>query len=609
MSEIGAQKPIEAVLSDQPLSEHEKDLVREAYGRLAVFERGCAEYHQRARDDRETLRLRDPHQDVAELDANGNVIGGNEPLRKTLQVQTLKSTFNNSVADQMDNMPEARMRPERPDLQEMAEDMTDAVHFVMERNRYPALHRRCVEDYLGVGTVVTQQMWDPDMDNGRGDIAILRWPLENFLWDPMIENIQESRALIKVAWYPMSWFAAHYPEQAPYVNAEDNQHNNVGVPTTLQDTLGEDEGRAMLMEYWYRRYDAAEKKYSINVAYLAGGALLLNKEKIYAHGMYPFVVLPMSPIEGTPAGDGMVSELAPMMRYINRYIHCLDENIRFSSAAKMLVDARAGVDPNDLADMSKRIITGKNLDNFPPQWLQTAPLTSVATNQLLHLQSDLKQDSGQNQFSRGETAGGVTAFSAIDALQAAGAKITRLRTLSLNQSYQEIVEQVIWLMSEFYTEGRKRMITGRDGNQREVDMTASRLFGERLGDAVPPPPYSVQVQVQRSNPLRIQAMNETAIKAYSMAAQAGQFFPLSVLFEIIDFDGKDRILPILRALEEQQDAIQQLAAENEQLKQGMSNLQSANAQMSQELGGQSMGQPPDGMEEEGLPMQMEAAPS
>lgn len=583
MKDIGSHKPIEAVLVDQPLTASEKALVEEAYGRLVVFEQGCAPYHERAKEAREIIRLNDPHQDTVTVDAEGRPINTVEPVRRIMQVQTLKSTFNNSVADQVDNMPEAKLLPERPELQQVAEDLTDVTRFIFDINKFEQTHVRRVEDFLGPGTALTEVCWDADMDYGQGNIGIFRWPIENFLWDPLSESMQEGRAVIKISWHPLSWFNAHYPEQAAYIRAEDNEHNNVGVPASqIMNDTG-DEGRAMLMAYWYRLYDSKTRRYSVNVAHLAGGALLYHQKNVYAHGKYPFVMDAMTNIEGVPVGDGMVVELAPMMRYINRYIHYLDENIRMSASAKLLVDERSGVDPNDMADMSKRIVTGKNLTDYTPGWLQTAPLTSVATNMLQALQSDLKQDSGQNQFSRGETAGGVTAFGAIDALQNAGAKITRLRTQKLNTGFQEIVEQVLWLLSEFYTEKRTRLITGRDGKLRDVDMSAEHLFGERAGKHLPPPPYSVQVQVQRRNPLRVQAMNETAIKAYSMAAQAGQVFPLSALFEIIDFDGKDRILPLLREMEEKTDIMSKLAAENEQLKAGIENLKDVNSRMTQSM--------------------------
>ena len=68
-----------------------------------------------------------------------------------------------------------------------------------------------------------------------------------------------------------------------------------------------------------------------------------------------------------------------------------------------------------------------------------------------------------------------------------------------------------------------------------------------------------------------------------MAAQGGQLFPLSVLLELLQVDGKERILPVVRqsetfAQQMQELAAQneQLAAENQQLQEGITNLQGLN---------------------------------
>ena len=113
-------------------------------------------------------------------------------------------------------------------------------------------------------------------------------------------------------------------------------------------------------------------------------------------------------------------------------------------------------------------------------------------------------------------------------------------------------------------------------------MNAAHLFGERRKGALPPPPYTVQVQVQRRNPMRVQAQNELYLQAFSMAAQGRQNFPLTALFELLQVDGKDRILPVLRQVEQDQKVMQEAAAqleqmgqENEALKEMVGNLQQA----------------------------------
>ena len=573
-----------AAIGEQPLKEEERELLTEIYNRLEVFEQGCRPYHDAAREAREILRMRDPKQDPEPT---------NEP---TLQLQTLKSTFNNVVAEQMQNMPEARILPETPGQQALADDLQDAVRFVVyDVNNYEQIHRRRAEDLYASGTAIIQTVWDPTMNYGRGDVALIRWPVEAFLWDTKAENIQDSRACIKVSWHPLSWYAAHYPDKAMYVNAEDGQHNQVGMPESQKDMLGEDEGRAMLLEYWYRTFDAKSKRYKINVAYCAGGALLEDHKDVYWHGMYPFDLDVHSTIEGSMVGEGLVKELAPMMRYINRYAKYIDTNLRMSSKGRILTRRGSGIDREALADWSKDMVEGDSIENGRDwAWMQHAPLNGMIVTQMLQMQNDLKQDSGANQFTRGETMSGITSGKAIASLQAAGGKITSLRTDTLNNGFREMVKKVIWLMAEYYDEDRMMLITGRDGKSRQVNIYS--LFGHRGKGAVEPPPYMVQIEINQKNPVRIEAQNEMFMQAYTMAAQAQQFFPLSSLFEMLNIDGKDRLLPVIRQneqwqqqMQQMQQQMQQMQEANTQLTQERDSLRTATAQMSNALAGMTPG--------------------
>ena len=611
----GAQKPVSGASSPQPLNAEDRALVTEAYQFLRLFKSGCQDYHQKIRDNREIVRMKDPFQDLMGKRYEG------EP--KMIQLQTLKSTFNNCVADQLDNMPEASLLPERPNMQSVAEDMSDVVRFVFNQNGYEELHRRRVEDYF-IGTALTQIAWDEDMDHGKGNVALIRWPIEAFLWDPSAPDIQDARALIKCTDHPLSWYAAHYPDAAQYIGADSEEHD-MSLSEAVA-TLNGDEGKAMMMEYWYRRYDAEKRRYTINVAYLAGGALLEKHEAVYDHGMYPFVMEPFNYIEGQPVGDGLIDQLAPMMRYVNRYAHYMDENARMSAKNRLLVRKNANLDMDALADFDQNIIVGDNIDDDAVKWFQSKPFNGIITQQMMQFQTDIKQDSGQSQWTRGETAGGVTAASAISALQEAGGKITREHTLMLNQGFKKIVEQVLWLVCQFYTERKEQMITGKDGKSREVLMSAEHLRGDDLPpegmppeellqkmdqmlpgegaalglgsrirkhaqekakrkrkNSFAPPPYTVQVQVSRRNPLRVQAQNELYIQAYTMAAQAGQVFPLKVLFELLVVDGKDRIMPILEEVDQTTQMIQQLQQQVQMLQESNDNMKGTIAEYNRQM--------------------------
>ena len=61
-----------------------------------------------------------------------------------------------------------------------------------------------------------------------------------------------------------------------------------------------------------------------------------------------------------------------------------------------------------------------------------------------------------------------------------------------------------------------------------------------------------------------------------MSAQAQQFFPLSALFEILNLDGKDKILPVIRSNETYQQQMMQLQQQVEQMGQQMEQMQAEN---------------------------------
>lgn len=554
-----------ASFTEQPLKEDERELLQEIYARFEIFKEACAPVHATAEECRSIIRLRDPQQD--------------KPNEKdpTLQLHTLKSTYNNCVAAQMANMPKALLFPETADLSETVEDLQDLVHHVVyEVNDYESVHRGRAEDLYGVGTVITQIAWDPVMSYGKGDVALLRWPVEAFLWDPQASDIQDARALMKVSWHPLSWYKAHYPEAGKYVAAAKGTEEDVGIPEAQKEEHAADEDRAMMLEYWYRTYDASEKKYKINVAYCAGGALLDHQKNVYAHGMYPFVVDIHSTVEGSMAGEGLVGELVPMMRYINRYAKYIDTNLRMSSKGRMVVRRGSGIDPDQMADWSRDIIEGDRVTQGEDwNWMQHVPFNGMISNQMMQFQMDMKQDSGMNQFSRGETTGGVVSGKAVLALQQSGDKITNMHTGTLVAGFKKIVKQILWLMAEFYDNERVTMVTGKDGKRREVSKT-EKMFGIKTKGATVPPPYTVQVEVVSRDPARIESMNNMFLQMYTMAAQTPNPLPLSAVVSLMNIEGKDRILPVIQQNEQMMQQMQQMMQQNEQMQAQMQQMQKEN---------------------------------
>ena len=564
-------------VEEQKLTEEEEDLLELIYNRVDIFQQMNAPFHEEAMECREILHMRDPKQDDEQtIEDNG---------KRTLQLQTLKSTINNVVADQMLSMPEAKLLPETPDMQEAADDLQDIVHHVVYvKNDFEQVHYRRCEDFYGTGTAVLECAWDQDMDYGKGDIAIIRWPIESFLWDPTADNIQDCRAVMKVSWHPLSWFREHFPENGKYVGSDDGENSDVGkTEGQIHAEHTDDEERARLIEYWWRTYDASSHKYKVNVAYAAGNALLDVQRDVYYHGMYPFVLDIHDTQEGSLPGAGLVRELVTMMRYINRYAAYADMNARMSSKARMVVNRQAGIDKEALSDWRVDIIEGdKVIQGDSWNWMQPAPFNRAIIELMTMMESDLKADSGANQFTRGETTGGIVSGKAINSLIQAGGKISSMRTEQLKYGFKQLIEQILWLIYQFYDDGKVMMVTGKQG-KRAVTYDSKTMFGKKGKNNLPPPPYSVEIEISSRDPQRVANQNQMFMEAYSMAAQTPYPIRLSSLLKMCNLDGKDRIIPTIEADEKYNEQMQQLQQQLEQMQMQMQQMQEENANLQKGL--------------------------
>ena len=159
----------------------------------------------------------------------------------------------------------------------------------------------------------------------------------------------------------------------------------------------------------------------------------------------------------------------------------------------------------------------------------------------------MKQDCGQNQFTRGEGGLNVTAGTAIRYLQEAGNKITRWHNERFKDSFRQMVEQILWVLSEYLEPGRKlRIVGGWDsgGSMRErvIELMAPRA----TGDALPRPAYTVRVQVQKNNPNQIQADNEFLMQVVKICAEYGQPLPPEAVIQLME--GQRTKTSVLRAV-------------------------------------------------------------
>ena len=200
-----------------------------------------------------------------------------------------------------------------------------------------------------------------------------------------------------------------------------------------------------------------------------------------------------------------------------------EQNALTSSQVKLLVNRGADLDERALMDGQAELVRGGRIDENAVRWMQTAPLASyVPAYQQMKL-SAIKEESGQNQISRGEAAGGITAASAILAMQEAGSKRSRLLIEQLYDGFEQLVRMIVDVIQENYTEQRVFRLENQQNEQ---------LFygGEQMMD------FDITIQVQKQTAYTTLYQNELALQLLG----AGLIDRASAL-ELMSFVGKEQV--------------------------------------------------------------------
>lgn len=554
----------ELIPSEQPLGPREKKLKARAYELFELYRQKLRPVHEEMRDARKMRQLKQ-----------------NERSMTSAPSMTLNSCIDNIIADQNDNIPEAVMVPEREETNGTADEMSDVVGFVLYQANWPSVYQRIMEDSVVTGTGIAQVFWDEDMMDGEGMANVLCWHPEDFYPDPMYEDIQDGRGIFKATQTTVAWVEEHFPHAAGYVHGDDIRPDD-DIRSVLEAPEGDQ--NVTLLEFWYKRYDAAARRYRVHMAQFAGGALLYSTELgfgfgegeseneyeqgVYAHGKYPFVMFKYRDVWREPFGTGLVHDYSETQHMIDRCLKYIDDNARESSIQRHFIRRGSGINPEDIADYNNRIIEWDGADiREVLQTVQANPLNGQVYQIMQYMVDNMKQDSGQNQFSRGEGGMGVTAASAISQLVAQGGKITRWHVEQYKNAFREMIEQLVWVVSEYMDPERKLLIVG--GWESGMGMQGKPISlraPKAEGDALRKPGYSVRVQAQKHSPIWSERFNELLMKAAEIAAQSGAAIPPETLIGTLQgFPDKGRIVRVLEESSTMHAQMQQMQAQIEQL--------------------------------------------
>lgn len=462
----------------------------------------------------------------------------NEPRPVT---PVLQATIENLRADLMDRMPEAVIVSDGAGHERVAEMLTALIRENHRLCRFEREYASMLHDLLVGGYMVQETGYDSELNGGFGAAFLRAVDPHSIMFDPLVPDIQQSRAIFKFAPYPMEWFRSHYPDKA------DSMREDIFRSLRVQDDHLRQENRdtVLLIECWEKEYDSESGRNRVHMVKFAGGTVLEDSraekpEGYFAHGEYPFVVTPLFIRKGTPLGYGFVDMFEAQQRYADKLDQIILKNALMASHNKLLITGASGFDPEDLRDWSKEVHRGESLAGVT--WFPTAPLPGYILSYGENIRQSIREESGANDFARGQTYGGVTAASAIAALQEAGSKRSRMVARTVHGAFEEAVRQELEVEREFCVLPRRITLENAEtGRSEAVAFTGETMFELTARKNRLPLEFGISVKAQQENRFSVAAHNELILSLVKL-----NMITPAIGLEMMRFDGKKEAQLLMR---------------------------------------------------------------
>ncbi len=463
----------------------------------------------------------------------------------------LFNTLAQKHADAMDSYPEASVLPRDRDDIEEAEKLSGILPAIIEHNNFEEIYSDNWWYKLKHGACAYGVFWNSGLENGLGDIGIKKIDLLNVFWEPGITDIQKSRNLFIVDLRDRDVIESEYPSLRGK-----ELGNAIDVKQYIYDDTVDTKDKVLVVD-WYYKVRNEEGKNILHYAKFVGKNLLFASENLpeytnrgwYDHGEYPIVIDTLFPEEGTPVGFGLVAITKNPQMYIDRLNDAILDNALMAAKPRYFAKISAGVNEQEFLDWSRPIVHVEgdiNEERLRP--INVASLPSSCMSILQMKIDELKETSSNSDFNRGNTIGGVTAASAISALQEAGNKVSRDMLKTTYRAYTRINYLCIELIRQFYTERRSFRIATPDGGYKFSDYSNEKLLIQKDENSLYRKcVFDIAVKTQKKSPYTRLEQNELAKELFRI----GFFNPENATqslaaLEIMDFEGKRAIEEIIR---------------------------------------------------------------
>ena len=451
-------------------------------------------------------------------------------------------------ADAVAAFPEPAIRPREPDDRAEAAMLTSIVPVILEQNDFEEVYSDSCWTKMKQGTLVWGVFWDSAKLNGLGDVSVREIDILNLFWEPGVTDIQKSKNLFFVELVDNEVLKQRYPQVGDTLRSD-----NTFVSKYKTDDQVDTTNKSLVVDWYYKKL--VDGKSVLHFCKFVGEVVLAATENdpqmqngLYDDGEYPFVVDALFPVKGSVAGYGYIDIGKSAQEQIDLLNQAILKNSVMASTPRWFIRSDGSINEREYADWRKPFVHADgNLGQDSVLPITVNPLSANNISVIQNKIEELKWTTGNTDVNNGSVSSGVTAASAIAALQEASGRSSKDATRSAYRAYARLIRMVIERIRQFYDLPRKFRIRGQLGADEYVSYSNQNLKQQELlglgGDVTwRKPVFDIEVSAQKSSEYPRLSQNELAIQFY----QLGFFDPtrtdqaLAVL-DMMDFDGKDEI--------------------------------------------------------------------
>lgn len=458
----------------------------------------------------------------------------------------LFNTICGKHADAMAAYPEANILPREPSDRAEARILQSIIPCILEKTGFEEVWSDEQWQKLKQGTGIYQIFWDKDALNGLGDIAITSADILSCFWEPGVKDIQKSKNFFHTEYWDVDTLHEVYPQ---------TENMSVGKTITPRRYTGQQsaarENKAVVVDWYYHLKGKLHYcKYVDDVVlYCTEDDPQYAERGLYDHGMYPFVFDPLFPVEASPVGMGYVDVGKSAQGVIDRLNRVITRNAIVNANPRYFIRQDGSVNEEEFADWTNPLVhvTG-NLGEDSVRQIVTQPLSEINLSYLNNKIEELKFTAGNQDVINGRNPSGVTAASAIAALQETAGRMSTDSNKTAYRAFNRVVDMVIELIRQFYDLPRQFRIVGQYGMEDFITYTNANLkpqqqmiggmdMGMRL------PVFDISTVAAKETGYSAMAQNELALQLYNLGFFNAQNAPTALAcLDMMQFDGKDEMM-------------------------------------------------------------------